>query len=36
MEDSEDKGYTVNDRRFLNMSEEEKAKSEGGGGGRRG
>jgi Domain of unknown function (DUF1844) len=26
MEDSEDKGYTVKDRRFLHMSEEEKAK----------
>jgi hypothetical protein len=25
MEDSEDKGYTVKDRRFLHMSEEEKA-----------
>jgi hypothetical protein len=26
MEDSEDKGYTVKDRRFLHLSEEEKAK----------
>ena len=26
MEDSEDKGYTVKDRRYLNLSEEEKAR----------
>jgi hypothetical protein len=26
MEDSEDKGYTVKDRRYLHMSEEEKAR----------
>ena len=26
MEDTEDKGYTVKDRRFLHLSEEEKAK----------